>query len=209
MNVSDVAVDKLSRSEVSGASRLLARAFADDPIITHYLYGSLRRRLAFPAFFAAVLEEMLPSGHVYTARSGETLVGVAAWTPPDAVEPDASARAAAARQQRLVRLLFPRASRTLYQGFAALEAFHPTGPPLVSGVRGHRACIAGSGYWSDAPAASAGAGRRSETPCYLEMPFPCTHAFYERPGFERYAEHCPFIGAPQGAGSFLRKPDQP
>jgi len=127
VKVIDVTVDKLGRSEVSRASRLLARVFADDPIITHYLYGRMRRRFAFPAFFAAVLEQMLPSGHVYAARSGEKLVGLAAWKPPQVVEPDASARAASAKQQRWVRLLFPRASRPLYEGFAALEAFHPSG----------------------------------------------------------------------------------
>jgi hypothetical protein len=43
---------------------LLAHAFAEDPIITYFLYDRLRRRIAFPAFFRAVLEEMVSIGGV-------------------------------------------------------------------------------------------------------------------------------------------------
>ncbi len=81
-----VEVGKLSSIETGRASRLLTRAFAEDPVITHFLYDRLRRRIAFPAFFRAALEEILPSGHIYAARNGKSLVGVAAWMPPDAPE---------------------------------------------------------------------------------------------------------------------------
>jgi len=76
-----IAITKLARIDVDPASRLLSRAFAEDPIITHYLRGR-RRKVAFPAFFAAVLEEVLPSSHVYVARANGKLVGTAAWLPP-------------------------------------------------------------------------------------------------------------------------------
>ena len=42
--------------------------------------------------------------------------------------------------------------------------------------------------------------------CYLETPFPRTHAFYERLGFERQAELFVFTGAPQGIWAFVRRP---
>jgi len=45
--------------------------------------------------------------------------------------------------------------------------------------------------------------------CYLETPYPRTHTFYERLGFKRQTEHSPFVGAPQGVVSFLRRPGQP
>ena len=72
-----IELDKLAHADVDRASRLLSRAFAKDPIITHYLRGR-RRKVAFPSFFAAVLEEMLPSNHVYALRAHGRLVGVAA-----------------------------------------------------------------------------------------------------------------------------------
>jgi len=56
-SVVNVAVSTLTRGESGQASRLLARAFAEDPIITHFLYDRVRRRIAFPAFFHAVIEE--------------------------------------------------------------------------------------------------------------------------------------------------------
>jgi len=116
----NVGVGRLSSHECGSASRLLGRAFAGDPIITYFLYGRLRRRIAFPAFFHAVLEEMLPSGHVYAVRWDGKLSGVAAWLPPNAQQPDAGARRAAARQRALVRMLFPRASQGLFAGFVAM-----------------------------------------------------------------------------------------
>src|SRR5690242_2253000 len=106
----NVDIGRLSSPDCGRASRLLARAFAEDPIITHFLYDRFRRRIAFPAFFRAVLEEMLPNGHVYAAHNDGHLTGVAAWMSPDAQEPDAAARQAAARQQRVVRMMFPRTS---------------------------------------------------------------------------------------------------
>jgi len=85
-----VEVATLEHDDVERASQLLARAFAADPIITFYLRGRRRKR-AVPHFFAAVLEQMLPSGHVYVARVNGRLVGASAWLPPDVVEPPDSA----------------------------------------------------------------------------------------------------------------------
>ena len=198
-----IQIGSLTRDDVDRASRLLSRAFAEDPIITFYLRGR-RRKIALPAFFAAVLEEMLPFGHVYDAQINGRLVGAAAWLPPDAVGPDDGAKRRARRYQQQVQRLFPSSSRDLYAGFSALEDFHPREPHWYLAFVG----IAPS--WQ-----SRGMGRALLQPvmdladaanrsCYLETPFPRTHPFYERLGFTRRAEHSPFPGAPQGVVTFLR-----
>jgi GNAT superfamily N-acetyltransferase len=202
----DVEIGRLGSSEAGRASRLLARAFAADPIITHFLYDRLRRRIAFPAFFRSVLEELLPGGSVYAVHHDDDLIGVAAWKRPDAPEPESAARLAAARQLRVVRMMFPRASRGLFDGFAALEHFHPRTPhwylPFVGIDPGTQS--RGIGRILLAPVLKI--ADQTSTPCYLETPFPRTHAFYERLGFARHAELSPFVGAPQGVVSFLREP---
>ena len=202
----NVGVGRLSSSECGRASRLLARAFAEDPIITWFLYGRLRRRIAFPAFFRAVLEEMLPSGHVYAAHDDGNLIGVAAWLPPDAQEADAVARRSAARQRALVRILFPRASNGLFLGFAAMEQFHPAAPHWYLAFVGVEPTIQSHGIGRTLLAPVLKIADQTETRCYLETPFPRTHKFYERLGFVHQRELNPFIGAPQGAIAFLREP---
>jgi hypothetical protein len=73
----DIEVGRLPRARVRAASRLLAAAFADDGILSHYLPGRRGRRLAIPAFFAAVIHEHLET--TYAATAGRELVGVAAF----------------------------------------------------------------------------------------------------------------------------------
>src|SRR5215831_7399622 len=82
-----VMIGPLPKASIRGASRLLARAFAADPVITHFLDGATRRRVAFPAFFRTVIFESLDSGHVFGAWEGDGLVGVAVWIPPRAAVP--------------------------------------------------------------------------------------------------------------------------
>jgi GNAT superfamily N-acetyltransferase len=201
-----VDIGQLRSAESVRAGRLLAHAFAEDPVLTHFLYDPLRRRIAYPAFFRAVLEELLPCGHVYAAHDGDTLIGVAAWKPPDAPAPAPATQAAIERQLRLVRLLFPRTSAGLFQGFAALEHFHPAGPHWYLAFVGVQPAIQSRGIGRALLSPVLETADRTNAPCYLETPFPRTHAFYEGLGFTRQAEHRAFRGAPQGVVTFLREP---
>ncbi len=203
---SSVDVGRMSHRECGQASRLLARAFAADPILTHFFSDRLRRRIALPAFFAAVLEEMIPGGQVYAAHDDGDLIGVAAWKPPDAREPDGAARRAAARQQRVVRMMFPSASRRLFEGFAALERLHPSEGHWYLAFVGVEPTIQSRGIGRALLAPVLKIADQTKTLCYLETPFPRTYEFYERLGFGRHAEPAPFIGAPQGVVTFLRPP---
>ena len=197
-------VEPLARSDASHSSRLLSRAFAEDPIITHYLSNS-----ALPAFFRAILEEMFPADHVYAARCDENLIGVAAWMPPDPPDPDPAEQEAAERHKQVVESMFPQESRQLFAGFDALGQFHPSDPHWYLAFVGIEPSIQSRGVGRALLAPVLKIADDSRASCYLETPFPRTHAFYQRLGFKRHSEHNPFIGAPQGVVTFLRKPDSP
>jgi GNAT superfamily N-acetyltransferase len=200
-----VTIGRLSSSECRLASNLLGRAFAEDPIITWFLRGRLRCRIAFPAFFRAVLIEMLSSGHIYTANGDGKLIGVAAWRPPHYEEAEPGARRSAARQRALVRMLFPRASQGLFAGFAAMEQFHPAEAHWYLAFVGVEPTLQSRGIGQSLLTPVLRLADQARVPCYLETPFPRTYKFYERLGFVRREELNPW-GAPQGVVSFLRQP---
>jgi GNAT superfamily N-acetyltransferase len=202
----DMAIGALHADEVARATRLLARAFAADPIITHYLDDPVRRAVAFPAFFAAVVEEFLPSTGVLAARSGDALLGVAAWLPPQPVEPDDATRGRARRAQRIVQTLFPLSWRDLDEGFTALDALHPAEPHWYLAFVGVEPRLQGRGIGRALLAPVLHVADETMTVCYLETPFPATHRYYEALGFTRQAEHHTFRGAPQGVVAFIRRP---
>ena len=199
-------IGTLDPSEVHVAALLLSKSFAADPIITHYLHDPVRREVALPAFFEAVLEEMLPSATVYEARSGGRLVGVAAWAPPRPARVDEAARARADRCRRVVETMFPSTSAQLYAGFAALEEFHPPEPHWYLAFIGISPDSQGRGIGQELLAPLLHTADDTSASCYLETPFPRTHSFYVRLGFIRQADHDVFVGAPTGVATFLRQP---
>ncbi|GAC1604404.1 MAG: GNAT family N-acetyltransferase [Acidimicrobiales bacterium] len=199
-------IGALREGELVAASQLLAHAFAEDPIITHYLHDPVRRAVAFPAFFEGVLQELIPSTQVFGARSGVDLVGVAAWLPPEPVEPDDAARARAYRSQRIVQTMFPLTAGTLFAGFAALEELHPVEPHWYLAFIGIEPNLQSRGLGRELLAPVLHVADETKTMCYLETPFPRTHAFYERLGFALHAEYSTFDGAPQGVVTFVRPP---
>jgi len=179
-----VDIGQLRGAESARASRLLARAFAEDPVITHFLYDPLRRLIAYPAFFRAVLEELLPCGHVYAARDRDDLIGVAAWKPADAPPPAPATRAVIERQLRLIRLLFPRASQGLFQGFAALEHVHPADPHWYLAGIGVDPSAQRQGVGTALLAPGLAAAERAGLPAVLLTNNEGNLPFYERHGFE-------------------------
>ena len=197
-------VDTLNPHEVGDAALLLAHAFATDPIITHYLHDPIRREHAFPAFFRVALESLLPSGHTLALRSDSRLIGVAAWQPPEPVEPDASAIARAAEAERVVRELFPHTVDELFGGFVELEQHHPHEPHWYLAFIGLDPARRGEGLGRMLMAPIIDTADQTNTTCYLETPFPQTYPFYEGLGFVRLEEHWCFAGAPSPAVSLVR-----
>jgi ribosomal protein S18 acetylase RimI-like enzyme len=122
----NVEIGPLSRPRVRAASLLLARAFADDGILTHYLARRRGRRIAIPAFFCAVIHERLAT--TYAATAGPELVGVLSCAGPDEPRAHLGARIRARSRLLQVQALFPRSSRQLLAGFRSMERLRPPQP---------------------------------------------------------------------------------
>jgi ribosomal protein S18 acetylase RimI-like enzyme len=189
----DVEIGLLPRSRVREASLLLARAFADDGILTHYLGGRGRQRIAIPAFFCAVIHAHAET--TYAATAGPRLVGVLVCAGPEVSRPGLGARVRARSRLLQVQTLFPRSSRQLLAGLRRMERLRPPQPhwhlvfggvePALQGRRIGEALFRPVLQQADS----------DDVPCYLETPFPRTLALYRRLGFEIMSESRPFPDA--------------
>jgi GNAT superfamily N-acetyltransferase len=187
---------QLQRGEVATAASLLARAFAADPFIGHFMVDQRRRRVALPRFFAAVLWQLIDSQAVYVSERAGILAGVAAWLPPEPETPSRAAQWYSRLASARVRLLFPRAAPQVSAGFETLGDQHPSDPHWYLAFIGidpgkHRR---GLGRQLLEPVLEQ-ADRASHL-CYLETPFPDTLAFYRKLRFAETAELRPVAGAP-------------
>jgi GNAT superfamily N-acetyltransferase len=201
-----ITIRNFSVDQVRRGAHLLARAFAADPIIAHFLGGFVRRQFAFPAFFRAIIREHLEGGHVYSAWEEGRLIGVAVWSPPEGItRSNPRLKAQAELDHRIVRALFPKRSRGLYSGFAATASLHPHEPHWYLAFVGIDPQFQGQGVGQKLLSAVLDAADIRGGLCYLETPFPATHKFYERLGFELGTQATPFEGAPP-LWTMLRRP---
>jgi GNAT superfamily N-acetyltransferase len=192
----DALVRPLRAEEIGRASRLLAVAFADDPFIGHFFVHRRRRELAFPAFFAAVLHQLVEAGGVFALETDTELAGVAAWAPPDGADPSRQSRRLARIASLQVSALFPRASPRLHAGFDALGASHPAHPHWYLAFVGIDPRQQRRGFGRTILTPVLEHADHEAVPCYLETPFPDTRPFYQALGFREAAELRPVPGAP-------------
>lgn len=174
-------VVRLQRREISAASRVLARAFAADPVIGWCLRPGLRRTIGYPAFFASALYELEPQGEAYVLHTEAGIGGVAAWVPPGAECGGGLLESATAG---VVRLLYPRRAVRLFTAFAAMGRFHPDEPHWHLGFVGIEPALQGKGLGEELLRPVLDRADAEGVLCYLETPFRQTHAFYGRLGFE-------------------------
>ena len=188
-------VGHLQLRDVPSAVGVLVRAFAADPILTHFFIGA-RRAVAYRLLFGDLVLSHLARGQAYALRANGRLVAVALWSSPGPAEIALLERIRAGVFARALEIVCPRAARDLSAGFEKLSHMHPPEPhwylAFVGVEPGHQGM--GLGARLLAPVLAA-ADERQEL-CYLETPFPRTHAFYRRLGFETTGEHRPFAGAP-------------
>jgi GNAT superfamily N-acetyltransferase len=193
-------------ASIGEAGHLLARAFAADPVITYFLAGAQRRRIALPAFFRAIILENLGRGHVYGAWEQGRLIGVAVWTPPEEIRPALGIQFRARANHAIVRLLFPWRTRGLYRGFGATASLHPTVAHWYLAFIGVDPSRQGEGVGRQLLAPVLERADAGEVLCYLETPFPATREFYQRLGFDLGPEARPFQGAPP-IWTMVRRPE--
>ena len=191
-----IKVAKLPLGQIGEAARLLARAFSADPILTFFLNDPVRRKVAFPAFFRALIYEAWECGHVYGVTLDERLAGVSVWVPPDGAPPSRRFRRRADWNHLLVKACFPRRAAALCRGFEATLKLHPQAPHWYLFFIGVAPSDQSRGLGQKLMAPVLEIADRDATLCYLETPFPATHEFYRRQGFDLGPGTNPFEGAP-------------
>ena len=73
----------LTKTGIPPASEMLARAFADDPMLSHLVPNAVKRRRVALGSFRCVLRYGILYGEVQATSTN--LEGVAIWLPPEAV----------------------------------------------------------------------------------------------------------------------------
>jgi GNAT superfamily N-acetyltransferase len=191
----ELRVGRLGADSIRTAVSVLCQAFATDPVFSHYFPQRLDRDRVFSLIFSDLIVANRRFGSVYAAHEGFELSAAAIWRAPHATTSLWDGARSAIAQHRMRRVSRD-AAKQLSSGFAALEQLHPSEPHwylAFVGVAPHRQG-AGVGVRLLRPVLDvASAGGQS---CYLETPFPQTHAFYRSLGFEIIEECSPFLGAP-------------
>jgi GNAT superfamily N-acetyltransferase len=196
INNSGIVVSLLKKERDGEAIDVLSRAFWQDPVLTFFLDDARRRKFAYRAFFGDVINSNRRSGHVYAAFDQGRLVGAAAWRPPDAGLPTNYEQLQSLIAEWKVRTLFPGKGRCIFEGFAATRELHPPCPHWYLCFVGVDPRMHAMGIGTALLRPVLQRADRDGTCCYLETPFPQTHAFYERLGFQIASKGHPFAGAP-------------
>jgi ribosomal protein S18 acetylase RimI-like enzyme len=182
---------------VQRAVGLLADAFRNDPIFCFHFPDPQLRRKVLELFFSDVVQTHMRFNHVYAAFDGEEVVGAAVWRPPGAAVSGLLAQIRGLIMRYRLLALSPRIGKMLLQGFAKLEATHPSMPHWYLFFIGIDAERRGHGLGDQLMAPVLWAADGDGMPCYLETPFPQTLPFYRKLGYEVVGEPRPFAGAPQ------------
>lgn len=186
----------LPEQRADDAVEVLTAAFMPDPIFSFYFPEMPQRAQVFRAFFSDIIESHLQFGHVYAAMLNGAMVGAAVWRPPEVDEPTELDQERATATERRIREIDNDAAEALFAGFAALEPGHPAEPHWYLFFTGIAPAWQGRGFGTTLLAPVLKLADEIQTVCYLETPFPQTHVFYRRLGYEITDSANPFVGAP-------------
>jgi ribosomal protein S18 acetylase RimI-like enzyme len=173
------------RADLSATVVMLARAFAEDPVMTWIFPDEWMRRRRLPSFFASSLRGTIRHGGTEVAVLEEPglcgpVLGAALWLPPDTWRPPLW-RQFLALPGVALRLgsRLPVASST----FGALVRVHPAKPHwYLSGI-GTDPPAQGTGVGGELMRSRLGRCDADRLPAYLESGNERNVPFYERHGF--------------------------
>jgi GNAT superfamily N-acetyltransferase len=173
----------LRRDQLRDASRVLARAFDDDPIFRYLHPTPRRRRWSCRSFLRAIVRDALPYGEVWAATDDGTVVGTAGWLPEGAYPPSRW-RAARLLTATSSSLLTPRTLRDGVRFLTETEKLHPKEPHWYLAVIGVEPDRQGEGLGGKLLAAVLDRLDTSHVPAYLETSTAANVAWYRHHGFD-------------------------
>jgi GNAT superfamily N-acetyltransferase len=186
------AVRPFVRADIAAAAAMLARAFADDPVMSWIFPDEEMRRRRLPPFFAGSLRDVSArhDGTEVLAAGDGALLGCAIWMPPGTWRPPLG-RQLIALPGLLLRLgsQFGVASTT----YGAMVRVHPERPHwYLSGI-GTDPPVQGTGVGGGLMRSRLARCDAAGLPAYLESSKQRNVPFYERHGF-RVTRELPLPG---------------
>jgi GNAT superfamily N-acetyltransferase len=173
----------LRRDQLGESSRVLARAFDDDPVFRHLYPTPRRRRWSCRSFLGAVVRDALPFGEVWAAVDDGSVVATAGWLPEGAYPPSRW-RAARTLLAAWDALLTPQTLRDGFRYLAETEKLHPREPHWYLAVIGVEPPRQGEGLGGRLLDAVLDRLDTTPVPAYLETSTASNVAWYRHHGFE-------------------------
>jgi ribosomal protein S18 acetylase RimI-like enzyme len=173
-----VGIRKAGPSDIPQISRVMARAFTDDPVFSWVIPDEGRRRRLLPALFALFANAVRHHDAMYIAGGA---VAAALWVPagqPAMAEDDGEAFGALVED-----VCGPDASR-VFEISAAMEAQHPAEPHEYLWFLGVQPAWQGNGIGSALMTPVLAQCDIDSKPVYLEATSRANVRLYERHGFD-------------------------
>jgi GNAT superfamily N-acetyltransferase len=169
------------RADVRALSRMLGRAFHDDPVMLWMLPDDRSRAAALPRLFAALTRHHhLAGGGVEVACDEAVVGGAALWDPPNRWRQ--SRRAQLAMLPSLVRTFGAR-SAAAREVVRSIERRHPAEPHWYLAVLGTDPSVRGKGFGQALMQSRLSCCDADHAPAYLESSKADNVPYYERFGF--------------------------
>ena len=118
----------LSEDRVAEAAKLLVSAFAEDPILLHFLPDLDKRRRFFGLLMNDLIRSHLREGTVFGLAGTGKLDAVAVWGPPNPAEPSAKDKERSERTVQELLAIDEDAANGIMSVIHGVEAFHPKEP---------------------------------------------------------------------------------
>ncbi|CDO05770.1 N-acetyltransferase [Mycolicibacterium cosmeticum] len=202
--MSDIDVRPAVRADIGELSRVLGRAFYDDPVMAWMLPDPVARRRKLHRVFAALTRHHhLSRGGVEVASAGSTsgaasavpTIGACAlWDPPGRWQHTTAEELRAAPG---LLLTFGRTLRRGQQVTELMKRHHPEEPHWYLAVIGSDPTVRGSGQGQALMRSRLDRCDAEHAPAYLESSNPANIGYYQRFGFEVTGE----INLPDGGPS--------
>ena len=180
--MSGIEVCPARRADVGALSRVLGRAFHDDPVMRWLQPDAARRTAALPTFFATVARHhFLASSGSEVAVSADGVGAAALWDPPGRWQQ--TSREQVVMVPGVLRAFRGRlgAARALAE---QMKAVHPEEPHWYLAIIGSDPVVRGGGFAAALMRSRLERCDAEGAPAYLESSNPDNVPYYNRFGFE-------------------------
>jgi ribosomal protein S18 acetylase RimI-like enzyme len=186
--------ERLGRGDVDAVAAVLARAFADDPVLT-FLLGAGRGRER-ELIFGALCRDAERAGVIEGVVDAGRLTAVAVWLPPGAHPVPLRREARMVPSWLRLAGQYPRAVPRLLRAMPALDRLHPHEPHWFLSLLGTEPGLQGRGLGSALVAPGVRRAEVEGVPVHLDTGRPENVPWYRRFGFDVTDEVRLVPGAP-------------